>query len=323
MPGAPVINKALQPGLTQDTYLTVGRGRTRDFRIDKLKRPAFSSRAAAADSNSSDGLRASVSGPKNRHKQHSSRASELTGRATYTIRTVERYGPPDDFNNQPTQYGGYGGYPPQGPPPGRPPQGPPPQGPPPYGPPSYGQPPQNQPTIEGPPPPGGTPPHNRPTVEHGHPGQPMQYQPTLEGPPEQYEPLGAEDSDADARPWYRNPLTLIGWAILVLILLVLIAYGVTQLLSGGTSNAPSPGTTSTPTTPTTTAMTTTTTTTPEPTTTTTTEPTTTPTAAPPANPPRNQPPGTQQPPRRPRFPDLPSTITIPGGPIITLPNLPR
>lgn len=161
-------------------------------------------------------------------------------------------------------------------------------------------------------------------MEYGPPGQSLQYQPTAEGaPPEQYDQFGAEDPDQEARPWYRKPVTLIGWAILVLILLALIAYGVTQLLGGGTSNGPAPGTTSTSTTSSTTATTTTTTTEP---TTTTTEPTTTPTAAPPANPPRNQPPGTQptqQPKPRPHLPQLPSTITVPGGPTITLPNLPR
>lgn len=252
--------------------------------------------------------------------------------ATYNIGAVARYGPPDDFNNQPTQYGGYGGQPPQGPPPGGPPQGPPPggppQGPPPGGPPPYGRPPQgpppgpqNQPTIEGAPP-GGTPLQNQPTVEHG---PPLQYQPTVEGAaPVQYDQLGAEDPDEQAQPWYRKPVTLIGWAILVLILLALIAYGVTQLLGGDKSTGPAPGTTSTTTT-TTTSETTTTTTTTEPTTTTT-EPSTTPTAAPPANPPRNQPPGTaptQQPTHRPHLPQLPGTITVPGGPTITLPNLPR
>lgn len=246
---------------------------------------------------------------------------------TYNIETVARYGPPDDFNNQPTQYGGYGGQPPQGPPPGGPPQGPPPGGPPPYGRPPQGPPPgpQHQPTVEGQPPLGGTPLQNQPTVEHGHPGQPLQYQPTVEGAaPEQYDQLGAEDPDQEGRPWYRKPVTLIGWAILVLILLALIAYGVTQLLGSDNNKSPAPSTTSTTTTSTTTETTTSTTTT-EPTTTTS-EPATTPTAAPPANPPRNQPPGnqpTQQPTHRPHLPQLPSTITVPGGPTITLPNLPR
>jgi cytoskeletal protein RodZ len=159
-------------------------------------------------------------------------------------------------------------------------------------------------------------------VEHGHSGQPLQYQPTVEGAaPEQYDQLGAEDPDQEGRPWYRKPVTLIGWAILVLILLALIAYGVTQLLGSDNSKSPAPSTTST----TTTTETTTSTTTTEPTTTTS-EPATTPTAAPPANPPRNQPPGnqpTQQPTHRPHLPQLPSTITVPGGPTITLPNLPR
>ena len=192
---------------------------------------------------------------------------------------MARYGPPDDFNNQPTRYGGYGGYPPQEPPPYGPPPGPPAQGPSPYG------------------------------------------WPPQAPPPEQYEPLGVDEPADGGRPWYRKPVPLIGWAILVLILLALIAYGVTQLFDRSTSNGPSLAPTSSSTTTTTTIQTPTTTTT-----TTTTEPTTTPTTAPPANPPRNQPPGTQptqQPPRRPRIPELPSTITIPGGPTITLPNLPR
>jgi hypothetical protein len=162
-------------------------------------------------------------------------------------------------------------------------------------------------------------------VEYGPSGQPLQYQPTVEGAaPEQYDQFGADDSDQEARPWYRKPVTLIVWAILVLILLALIAYGVTQLLGGG-SSGPAPGTTSTTTSSTTTTTTGTTTTTTEPTTTTT-EPSTTPTAAPPVNPPRNQPPATQptqQPTHRPHLPQLPSTITVPGGPTITLPKLPR
>lgn len=182
--------------------------------------------------------------------------------------------------------------------------------------------------MEGAPP--GPPLQYQHTVEHAPQGQPLQYQPTVEGAPlEQYQPDGSIDPldpDAEPRPWYRRPITLIGWAILVLILLALIAYGVSQLIGGGKSTTPAPTSTSTSATTTETTSTTTTTTTTEPTTTTTTEePGTTPTAAPPpANPPRNQPPGTgTTQPHRPHLPNVPSTITVPGGPTITLPNIPR
>lgn len=150
-------------------------------------------------------------------------------------------------------------------------------------------------------------------------------QPTAEGPPpdyfassDQYPLLDPDDPDADARPWYRKPVTLIGWALLVLILLGLITYGVMQLLGGDKSSTPAPSTTST-TTPTTQSTTATTTT--EPTTTTATTTPSPAAPAPPANPHRSQPPATQptQSPTHHHLPPLPSTITVPGGPTITLP----
>ncbi len=80
-----------------------------------------------------------------------------------------------------------------------------------------------------------------------------------------------EKPEAEPKPWYRNPVTLTGWALLVMILIALIVYGIIELISDrqGTGN-PSTTTPSTTTSTTTTTPTTTTTTTTAPTTTTTT-----------------------------------------------------
>lgn len=180
----------------------------------------------------------------------------------------------------------------------------------------------HQPTVEGSP-------HSGPESQYP-PGDPsLMYQPTVEGaPPDQFAPLDSDDPDADPRPWYRRPVMLILWAVLVLILLGLIAYGVSQLFGSGKSPAPAPSTSSTTsTTTTTTESSSTTATTTE---STSTEPSNSSTAAPapPNNPPRSQPPQqpTQQPthrgPHLPQLPPLPSTITVPGGPTITVPKLP-
>jgi hypothetical protein len=106
---------------------------------------------------------------------------------------------------------------------------------------------------------------------------------------------------------------LIGWAVLVLILIALIVFGLMELLGGqqGTSHIPSTSTTPP----------TTTTTTP-PTTTTETTPPTSSAVQPPAQQPTQQP--TQQQPQqepthRHHLPQLPPVITIPGGPTMTVP----
>jgi hypothetical protein len=186
-----------------------------------------------------------------------------------TIGAVARYGPPDDFDNQPTQHADYdmGGY--------QPPR------------------PQPPPTVPSDPPP---------------------------VPPDQFEAPGPVDEETEPRPWYRKPVALIGWALMVLILIALIIYGITELLEGGqgTSHTPSNTTTTTPTTTTTTPPTTTTTTTPPP--------TSSAVQPPPQQQPTQQP--TQEPTHRrphlpgdvPHLPPLPSVITIPQVPtVITLP----
>ncbi|BBX57007.1 hypothetical protein MSHO_23520 [Mycobacterium shottsii] len=87
---------------------------------------------------------------------------------------MARYGPPDDFHSQPTQYGGYpaGGRPPAGPPPPQAPPG-----------------------------------------------------PDSPNPSEQFasaEGYDQEKPESEPKPWYRNPVTLTGWALLVMILIALI-----------------------------------------------------------------------------------------------------
>ncbi len=47
-----------------------------------------------------------------------------------------------------------------------------------------------------------------------------------------------EKPEAEPKPWYRNPVTLTGWALLVMILIALIVYGIIELISDrqGTGN---------------------------------------------------------------------------------------
>jgi hypothetical protein len=169
---------------------------------------------------------------------------------------VARYGPPDDFHDQPTRHANFG-------------------------------------MVEPPP-----------------PGEPAPTDQQLgQTPPEQYEPHGDPfDQETEPRAWYRKPVVLIGWALSVLILIALIVYGLMQLLQGeqGTSHIPSTSTT---------PPTSTTTTTPPNTTTT---PPTSSAVEPPAQQPTQQP-TQQQPTHRHHVPQLPSVITIPGGPTMTVP----
>jgi hypothetical protein len=186
-----------------------------------------------------------------------------------TIGAVARYGPPDDFHNQPTQHAKFGmsEHPPSGEPP--PPTDPPP----------------------------------------------------TETPPDQYEPpesVDLLDQNTEPTPWYRKPVVLIGWALLVLILIALIVFGVMELIQGEQGTSRTPTTSTTPPTSTTT---------PPPTTTEATTPPTTTAVEPPAQQPTQQPTQhptqqpTQQPTHRPHhLPPLPSVITIPEVPTtITLP----
>ena len=126
-----------------------------------------------------------------------------------------------------------------------------------------------------------------------------------------------DDLESEPTPWYRKPPLLIAWLVFVVILLGLIAYGITELLKGGQGTSPTPSTSSTSSTTTTT---TTTTTTP---TTTTTTPTTSSAVEAPAQQPTQQPtrqPTQQAPTHRHHLPELPSVITIPGVPtVITVP----
>jgi len=181
--------------------------------------------------------------------------------AVSTIGAVARYGPPDDFHDQPTEHGNWGL--------------------------------------------GGRPPHGEPAPEAPNQGE---------------QPEGPDffDRDDEPTPWYRRPAMLIGWIVLVLILVGLIAFGIVELIHGdqGTGNAPSTSTTSA-----TSTTDTTTTTTPTTPTETTTTATTSSAAAPPPQPtrqPTQQP--AQPPPHHHHLPHLPSVITIPEVPtVITLP----
>jgi cytoskeletal protein RodZ len=122
---------------------------------------------------------------------------------------------------------------------------------------------------------------------------------------------------APQRPWYRKPVLLMLWALVVLILIGGIVFGVFQLLEDNGTSAPAPAPSGTSTTTTTTTPTTTATTTPT-TTETTTPPSTTNGSPEPAPNPTRQP--TQEPTHTHHLPQLPSTITLPrGGPTITLP----
>jgi hypothetical protein len=140
-------------------------------------------------------------------------------------------------------------------------------------------------------------------------------------PPDQPESPEAEwldpfDQEREPTPWYRKPAGIIAWIVAVLILIALIVYGLMELIQGGSSTSPTPSTTSgtTSTTPTTTSMT--------PTTTPSSETPTSSAAEPPAQQPTQQPtrqPTQQQPTHRHHLPQLPSVITIPDGPVVTLP----
>jgi hypothetical protein len=135
--------------------------------------------------------------------------------------------------------------------------------------------------------------------------------------PESLEALDPFDREPEPTPWNRRPVGIIAWIVAVLILIALIVYGLMELIQGGSGTSPTPGTTSgtTSTTPTTA------TTTPTPTT----QSSETPTSSavePPAQQPTQQPthqPTQQQPTHRHHLPQLPSVITIPDGPVLTLP----
>lgn len=129
-------------------------------------------------------------------------------------------------------------------------------------------------------------------------------------PPDQSETPAPHHAGFEPAPWYRSPPLLIAWAVLVLILVALIVYGIGELIGGGESTGPVPSTTTT----TTTAPSSDTTTTPPPSTTT---PTTPPTSTAVQPPPTQQQPTQQQPTQEPtqkhhpHLPQLPPGIRLP------------
>lgn len=163
---------------------------------------------------------------------------------------------------------------------------------------------------------GGRPPTVEPAATVERPESPSEPAPEDEWPPFA-DPL----DEAEPTPWYRKPAALAGWIVAVLILIGLIVFGVHELLEGGQSSTPAPSTSTTP------SSATTATTTPP--TTATTGATTAPPTSTAVEPPVQQPPRqttqpwhqpTQQPPtHRHHLPPLPSVITIPEGPVVTLP----
>lgn len=154
---------------------------------------------------------------------------------------------------------------------------------------------------------------------YGQGGRPPSVDPSpIHPPPEQTDYLDSLDQEIEPTPWYRRPVMLTAWIVVVLILIALIIFGILELLHGeeGTSNFPTTSSTSTTTT---TTSSTPTTTTP----TTTPSPTTSAAVPPPQQPtyqPTEQPTQRQQAPHHHHLPHLPSVITIPEVPtVITLP----
>jgi hypothetical protein len=131
-------------------------------------------------------------------------------------------------------------------------------------------------------------------------GDPPRSDDPLPPPPEQVEPPDPFDEETEPTAWYRRPVVLIGWGLMVAILIALIVYGIIELI-GDQGTGTTPSSTTTP--PPTTTTTTTTTTPPSTTTTTTTAPPTSSAVQPPAH----QPP--QEPTHRHHWPSwLPTTI---------------
>ena len=161
--------------------------------------------------------------------------------------------------------------------------------------------------------------HNQPTrqADFGAGGDPPADEaPPAPIPPDQSEITEPLDEKTEPAAWYRKPVVLILWALLVLVLIGLIVYGLGELISGGEGTAPAPSTTTTTTTAPSSSTTTPTTTPPASTTTPTTPPTSTAVQPPPT---QQQP--TQEPTQKhhPHLPPLPPVITIPGGPTVQLP----
>jgi hypothetical protein len=134
-----------------------------------------------------------------------------------------------------------------------------------------------------------------------------------------YGQLQLDDQEPPApTPWYRKRVVLIAWGLLLAALIALIIYGLVDLTGRGPGEpTPTPTSTTEPTT-TTTTVTTPTTTSPSPSSSTEEPPPNTePTQAPAPQP--RAPGGSAPPSRRHRLPKLPPTISVPGGPVITIP----
>jgi hypothetical protein len=142
-------------------------------------------------------------------------------------------------------------------------------------------------------------------------------------PGDQYQPPYPANEEKKPKPWYRKTALLLAWALLVLVLIALIVYGIGELI-GGDESTTTPSPSSSTTSATTTSETTSASTTPS-----STESTTTPASgAPPSGSGTQHP--TQQPTQQPgpststhhhpHLPPLPSVITIPDGPTYTLPR---
>jgi hypothetical protein len=166
--------------------------------------------------------------------------------------------------------------------------------------------------------------HNQPTrqADYGAGGDPpVDEAPPAPIPPDQSETPEPLEEETEPAAWYRKPVPLILWALLVLVLIGLIVYGLGELIEGGEGTAPAPSTTTTTTTAPSSSTTTTPTTTPPASSAT---PTTAPTSTAIEPPPVQQQP-TQEPKQEPtqkhhpHLPPLPPVITIPGGPTVTLP----
>jgi cytoskeletal protein RodZ len=113
----------------------------------------------------------------------------------------------------------------------------------------------------------------------------------------------------EAVPGWRKPIALVGWAVLIAFLIGVIVWGLNQLAQDRAT--PSAVTTTTTAPPATTATPTTTTTTTPPSADSTTPSTTPTTPADAAT--------TTKAPSRGAFPHMPSVITLPSLPVITLP----
>ncbi len=168
--------------------------------------------------------------------------------------------------------------------------------------------------------------HNQPTqhADYRGGGRPPPGEPPDPAPPptptDQFEQPGIADSldqESEPTPWYRRPVMLIGWVVLVVVLVALIIYGILQLANGNQGGSRTPTTSTTPSATTTTMAPTTTT----PPTSSAVEPAPQqPTYQPTQQQPAQQQPTQQQPTHQHHLPHLPPVITIPQVPtVITLP----